>query len=70
MNYCTITKRLSKLGCYELPRRGSGSHRKWFNQNTQQVASIPDWAGRDLKIGTIRAIIRQLGIEWSVFEDT
>jgi len=30
---------------------------------------IPDWSGRDLKLGTLRAAIKQLGIEWSDFEE-
>ncbi|MEI6330108.1 MAG: type II toxin-antitoxin system HicA family toxin [Pseudanabaena sp. ELA645] len=30
---------------------------------------IPDWSGRDLKLGTLRTAIKQLGIEWADFED-
>jgi hypothetical protein len=30
---------------------------------------IPDWSGRDLKLGTLRAAIKQLGIEWSNLEE-
>jgi len=29
---------------------------------------VPDWGGRDLKLGTVRGAIRQLGIEWSAFQ--
>jgi len=29
---------------------------------------VPDWAGRDLKTGTVRGAVRQLGLEWSAFE--
>ena len=68
MNYREVTRRLRALGCQELPRRGGGSHKKWFNPATQRVTVLPDWGGRDLKIGTIRAAVKQLGIDWSAFE--
>jgi hypothetical protein len=29
---------------------------------------VPDWGGKDLKHGTVRAIVRQLGIDWKIFE--
>jgi len=68
MTYREVARKLNKLGCQELARRGAGSHRKWFNPNTQRVTTLPDWGGKDLKFGTIRAAIKQLGIEWSDFE--
>lgn len=68
MNYREVTRRLRALGCQELPRRGGGSHRKWFNPGTQGMTTLPDWSSRDLKKGTIRAAVKQLGIEWSDFE--
>jgi mRNA interferase HicA len=68
MNYREVTKKLSKLGCEEIPKRGGGSHRKWFNPATEKATVIPDWSGRDLKLGTLRAAIKQLGIEWSAFD--
>jgi mRNA interferase HicA len=69
MNYRDVTRKLKALGCEEIPRRGGGSHRKWFNPDTQKVTSLPDWGSKDLKLGTVRAVIRQLGVEWSAFED-
>jgi len=27
----------------------------------------PDWGGSDLKSGTVRAIVRQLGLSWEAF---
>jgi hypothetical protein len=29
---------------------------------------MPDHGSRDLKIGTLRAAIRQLGVDWAQFE--
>ncbi|MBI4963641.1 MAG: type II toxin-antitoxin system HicA family toxin [Desulfomonile tiedjei] len=67
MTYRHVTLKLIALGCTELPRRGGGSHRKWLNPQTQRAAILPDWGNRDLKIGTVRTAIRQLGIEWDEF---
>jgi mRNA interferase HicA len=68
MNYRDVTRKLARLGCEELPRRSGGSHRKWLNPGTQRATVLPDWGARDLKLGTVRAAIRQLGIEWTDFD--
>jgi mRNA interferase HicA len=54
-------------GCREISRTGDGSHRKWLNPATGRIAMVPDWGGDDLKLGTIRAALRQLGIAWDDF---
>jgi mRNA interferase HicA len=56
------------LGCKELPRRSGGSHRKWYNPATDRIAPVPDWGSKDLKIGTLRHIIRQLDLDWDAFK--
>ena len=61
MRYRELAKRLRRLGCQEL-RSGKGSHRIWYNPATGQVASVPDWGPKDLAPGTVRAILRELGI--------
>jgi len=58
------------LGCQEIPGRKGGSHRKWINPAQGKGTSIPDWGSKDLKEGTVRAIIRQLGIDRRAFENT
>ena len=68
MTYREMARRLSALGCQEIPRGGGGSHRKWHNSATNRSTVVPDWSGRDLKQGTVRAAVRQLGIEWSAFD--
>ncbi len=68
MTYREAARKLKALGCQELPRRGSGSHRKWINPITQRVTVLPDRGSKDLKFGTLRAAIRQLGIDWPDFE--
>jgi mRNA interferase HicA len=69
MKYRDVTRKLKKLGCQELPRRGGGSHRKWYNSKTDKLTVLPDWSGKDLKLGTIKAVIKQLGIDPNDFED-
>jgi len=68
MNYRDVAKKLKRLGCQELSRRSGGSHRKWYNPTTECATVVPDWSGKDLKLGTIRAVVRQLGIDWQEFE--
>lgn len=69
MTYREAARKLRKLGCQELPRSGGGSHRKWLNPANQQVAVLPDWGSKDLKTGTLRAAVKQLGIAWEDFEN-
>ena len=68
MNYREVSRKLGRMGCEEVPRRGGGSHRKWFNPVTQKATVVPDWGSRDLRLGTVRAAVRQLGIAWTDFE--
>lgn len=69
MKYRDVARRLSKLGCHELPRRSGGSRRKRVNPITGQVTVLPDWSAKDLKEGTLRAALRQLRLDWKTFED-
>lgn len=69
MKYRDAARKLQSLGCVELPRRSSGSHRKWLNPANGHIAPLPDWGSKDLKLGTVRAVIRQLGLDWQGFID-
>jgi predicted RNase H-like HicB family nuclease len=68
MKYREVARKLAVLGCQETPRQGGGSHRKWHNPASNRSTVVPDWGGRDLKMGTVRGAVRQLGIEWSSFD--
>ena len=68
MKYRDVSRRLALLGCQEMVRRSGGSHRKWVNPSTSRSTVVPDWGAKDLKLGTVRAAVRQLGISWSDFE--
>ena len=68
MRYRDVARKLAALGCREVPRKGGGSHRKWLNPATGRSTVVPDWGGRDLKLGTVRAAVRQLGLEAHDFD--
>jgi len=63
-----VAAKLRRLGCVEAPSRSAGSHRKWWNPLTRRGSVLPDWGGNDLKLGTVRAAVGQLGIGWHDFE--
>ena len=69
MKYRDVAHKLTTLGCRELARKGGGAHRKWYNPSNQQATVVPDWGGRDLKLGTVRAVARQLEIDWRDFQN-
>jgi predicted RNA binding protein YcfA (HicA-like mRNA interferase family) len=67
VKYRDVARKLHAMGCHETPRIGGGSHRKWGHPITQRSTVVPDWGGRDLKLGTVRAAIKQLGLDWETF---
>ena len=69
MRYREIDKKLRKLGCIEIKRKGGGSYRKWYNPSevTIVVVAVPNWGSKDLKTGTLRSIVKDLGFEWDDF---
>jgi predicted RNA binding protein YcfA (HicA-like mRNA interferase family) len=68
MNYRNLTRRLRQLGC-EFLRQAAGSHEVWWNPSNEQFTVISRHSGRDLPAGTLRTILRQLGIDPAVFYD-
>lgn len=69
MKYREAKRKLLALDCQEIQRRGGGSHRKWYNPQAQRSTVLPDWGNKELKLGTLRAAVRQLGLEWKAFRD-
>jgi mRNA interferase HicA len=69
VRYREVEKKLRRLGCEEIKRRGGGSHRRWYNPTVSPIiiVSVPDWGSNDLKMGTLRAVIKNLGFEWDEF---
>ena len=67
MTYREVTRRLVALGCEERVRRGRGHTGSRFNPRSQRGTVVPDWGSRDLKTGTIRNVVSQLGLDWQDF---
>jgi len=43
-------------------RQASGSHEIWYNESSNRYTTIPNHSG-DMPEGTLRAILKQAGIE-------
>jgi mRNA interferase HicA len=67
VKYREVEKKLRKLGCVEIIKGKGGSHRKWINPTANSGAPVPDWGSKDLKMGTLRAAVKQLGLDWEKF---
>ncbi|MDE2803298.1 MAG: type II toxin-antitoxin system HicA family toxin [Chloroflexota bacterium] len=67
MRHRELTRKLRNLGC-GLYRQGKGSHEVWRNTNGDET-TIPNWGSKDLPIGTIRKILRDLGITREAFNE-
>ena len=59
--YREIVKRLKQLG-FAFDRQAAGSHEIWYNPVTLRYTTLPNHSG-DMPEGTLRAILRQAGIE-------
>ena len=59
--YREIVGRLRRFG-FEFKRQAAGSHEIWFNPTTGKFTTIPNHPG-DMPEGTLRAILRQAGVD-------
>ncbi|HYG15405.1 MAG TPA: type II toxin-antitoxin system HicA family toxin [Bacteroidia bacterium] len=60
-SYREIIKILKKFG-FMFYRQAAGSHEIWYNELTKKYTTIPNHTG-DMPEGTLRAILKQAGIE-------
>ncbi len=60
-NYRLIVKRLKALG-FAFDRHAAGSHEIWYNAKSKRYTTIPNHPG-DMPEGTLRAFLRQAGID-------
>ena len=67
MKHRELARKLRRLGC-EFDRQGRGSHEFWVNLANDEETTIPNWGNKDLKPGTIAAILRDLGIDRGDFD--
>jgi predicted RNA binding protein YcfA (HicA-like mRNA interferase family) len=63
--YREIVTILKKFG-FEFLRQATGSHEIWYNPSTNRYTTIPNHPG-DMPEGTLRAILKQAGIEADEF---
>ena len=59
--YREIVKRLKSLGL-EFHLQAAGSHEIWLHRHLNRYTTIPNHPG-DMPEGTLRAILKQAGIE-------
>ena len=59
--YREIVRKLKLLG-FEFDRQAAGSHEIWFNARAARYTTVPNHPG-DMPEGTLRAILKQAGIE-------
>jgi predicted RNA binding protein YcfA (HicA-like mRNA interferase family) len=59
--YRQITQRLKAFG-FAFDRQAAGSHEIWYNEQTNRYTTIANHPG-DMPEGTLRAILKQAGIE-------
>ncbi len=59
--YRDITRKLRAAG-FHFDRQAAGSHEIWHSESTGRYLTVPNHSG-DLPEGTLRAILKQAGIE-------
>lgn len=63
--YREIVRKLKVFG-FQFDRQAAGSHEIWFHPGVNRYTTIPNHPG-DLPEGTLRAILRQAGIDTEDF---
>lgn len=61
LRYRDIIRRLKLFG-FAFERQAAGSHEIWFNKSTGRYTTVPNHPG-DMPEGTLRAILKQAGID-------
>ena len=67
MTHREITRKLRRLGC-EFDRQGGSDHEIWINPSNRRRTTVPNWGSKNLTVGTVRGIVRDLGLERDAFE--
>ena len=66
--YREIVKRLKRLG-FAFDRQAAGRHEIWFTADTGRYTTIPNHPS-DMPEGTLRAILKQVGVTVEEFLQT
>lgn len=62
--YREVIKKLRKLG-FVFRRATGGSHEIWWNEKTKKTCVVPHH--REVKVGTLKSILRQAGVSEKEF---
>jgi predicted RNA binding protein YcfA (HicA-like mRNA interferase family) len=65
--YRDVTRKLRACG-FKFDRHAAGSHEIWYNATTNRYTTVPNHTG-EMPEGTLRAILKQAGIDPDVFLD-
>jgi predicted RNA binding protein YcfA (HicA-like mRNA interferase family) len=68
LTYRDVTRRLRQLG-FRFYRHGKGSHELWVRDSDGRVVPVPHHSGKTIRKGTVRAIIREVGVTVREFMD-
>jgi predicted RNA binding protein YcfA (HicA-like mRNA interferase family) len=66
LSYHELTERLRRFG-FRFYRAGKGSHELWVRDADRTVVPVPHREGRPIRKGTVRAIIREIGVDLEEF---
>lgn len=66
LSYREVTKRLRRLG-FRFYRQGKGAHELWVRDADGRVVPVPRYKGKNIRKGTVRAIIREVGVSVEEF---
>ena len=65
LTYKELVKKLKTAGFY-FDRQAKGSHKIWYNDKTHLRTTLPNHPGT-IKKGTLKAIIKQIGLNTEDF---
>ena len=66
LRYREVVKRLRRLG-FRFYRHGRRSHKLWVRDDDGLVVPVPRHEGNPIRKGTVRAIIREIGVSVDEF---
>ena len=66
LDYQEVARRLRLLGFHSY-RQGKGSHELWVRDADGRVIPVPHYRGKNIRKGTLRAIIREVGVSLNEF---
>ena len=67
LRYRDVIRKLKACG-FQFDRQAAGSHEIWYNPSNNRYTTVPNHPG-DMPEGTLRAILKQAGIDPDRFLD-